>query len=860
MFLLLLVGVLGFHNAQAARAYFDGTFQSVSTVCPVTGNAVVATQSTAGYLTDPNEPFPKTGSIAYVRASSTNVSPCTNDAVGFEFFLPDGASLAIGAANPVRCYVVRLSDGATVEFTNNPSGFQGGCSQSPSTGANGGYYFGYAALPSGWQIQIHVPVQFNKQLLGIGGPNSHRLTVAAVTAYGTVFPYQPVTVFYQADFQNTGSSNVSSSAATLSTNLYSYFKDGQLYLDYGTTNSFGSSLSPANVPNTALNFPNISSNLSGLSPGTTYYWRYRFVTTAGTFNSLTQSFSTGAAASFALNVSKSGPGAGMVSSAPAGIGCGSTCSASFAQGTSVTLTATPASGSTFAGWSGACSGAGACTVTMDAAKSVGATFNTTTSGSFTLTVSKAGSGAGTVTSNPAGINCGTACGAGFSSGSTVTLSAAPSAGSSFAGWGGACTGAGACAVTMSAAQSVTATFNTTNTGSLGSLSLEVSGLPAGSSATLTITGPGGFSQTRTILTGTGQTLSDVSTGAYTVSAPSVVVGGTTYNPSPATQNVTVTTGSVTARVAYAQAPSATFALTVSKAGTGAGTVSSSPAGINCGSACSASFGSGASVILSAAPDSGSTFAGWSGACTGTGTCAVTMDAAKTVSATFGTAPAASPGVTAAKPASAPQNATVPKGSQGVPVLAFTLTPGATENVLLQSLTLQASGSGNDVLDLASVKVYLDANGNGQVDAGEVPGSGKFNADNGTFTLNTAQGASPGLTLDRPVQFLVAVDIASTLAQRAQILYASAPSLPAPLVLLLSPMLLLGALRLRSWRAGLLALLLALSLVACGGGTPAPVLKTYQVSLVALSAKGATSNQAATASGLSVQGATITVQK
>ena len=41
----------------------------------------------------------------------------------------------------------------------------------------------------------------------------------------------------------------------------------------------------------------------------------------------------------------------------------------------MTLTATAAAGSTFAGWSGACSGSGACTVAMDAAKTATATFN-----------------------------------------------------------------------------------------------------------------------------------------------------------------------------------------------------------------------------------------------------------------------------------------------------------------------------------------------------------------------------------------------------------------------------------------------------------------------------------------------------
>lgn len=79
------------------------------------------------------------------------------------------------------------------------------------------------------------------------------------------------------------------------------------------------------------------------------------------------------APTFALTVTKAG--AGTVVSSPAGIGCGATCNANFASGTVVTLTATADAGSGFAGWSGACSNAtGACVVTMDAAKSVNATF------------------------------------------------------------------------------------------------------------------------------------------------------------------------------------------------------------------------------------------------------------------------------------------------------------------------------------------------------------------------------------------------------------------------------------------------------------------------------------------------------
>ncbi|MGQ0699247.1 MAG: choice-of-anchor Q domain-containing protein, partial [Panacagrimonas sp.] len=85
--------------------------------------------------------------------------------------------------------------------------------------------------------------------------------------------------------------------------------------------------------------------------------------------------------SFLLGVTKDGTGAGTVTSTPAGIDCGSDCSESLAENTSVTLTANPASGSAFAGFSANCAPVSGmlekCTVSVDAAKTVTATFNTT---------------------------------------------------------------------------------------------------------------------------------------------------------------------------------------------------------------------------------------------------------------------------------------------------------------------------------------------------------------------------------------------------------------------------------------------------------------------------------------------------
>ncbi len=94
---------------------------------------------------------------------------------------------------------------------------------------------------------------------------------------------------------------------------------------------------------------------------------------------------TAVASSYTLSVSRTGTGSGTVTSTPSGINCGSTCSASFTAGASVSLSASPAGGSTFGGWSGACSGTGACSVTMSTARSVTATFTAATTITFTGT-------------------------------------------------------------------------------------------------------------------------------------------------------------------------------------------------------------------------------------------------------------------------------------------------------------------------------------------------------------------------------------------------------------------------------------------------------------------------------------------
>jgi probable HAF family extracellular repeat protein len=155
-----------------------------------------------------------------------------------------------------------------------------------------------------------------------------------------------------------------------------------------------------------------------------------------------------------------------------------------------------------------------------------------------------------------------------------------------------------------------------------------------------------------------------------------------------------------------------FALSVST--TGSGTVTSSPAGINCGATCSASFGTGAEVSLTQTAASGSAFAGWGGACSGVGTCIVTMSQAQNVSANFVQgSPPSSPLVAAVLPESrsALVNNTVTAfatiintGGSTAPQCAIAPSGGEPINFVYQTTNPQTNaltGTANTPVDIAA---------------------------------------------------------------------------------------------------------------------------------------------------------------
>jgi serine protease len=354
-------------------------------------------------------------------------------------------------------------------------------------------------------------------------------------------------------------------------------------------------------------------------------------------------------------------GNGTITINPGGSSCTSDCAfyVPYDANPAYTLTATPAGGYVFLGWAGDCAGTSPCSYTPNRAKTILARF--APAGSVVpITITKSGSGSGTVSSSPSGINCGSACAYNFASGSSVTLYAVADSKSNFAGWSGACAGTSiACTVSLNGAKSVSATFTTLDDYP-DAASLAVAIAPTSSTAGSLYSGTdqdwfkvtfptkgrwaiGTLGTTDTVgavFAADGVTLygsNDDANGSYnfellfTVPSPQTVLVRVTGYRDLAVQ----TTGPYTLQSVFV----ATYGVAVSRSGSGSGTVTSSVAGITCGSTCAAEFPSGSALTLTAVPDSGSVFLGWQGGCAGLGTCPLTMDGEKAVTAIFSTAPA-----------------------------------------------------------------------------------------------------------------------------------------------------------------------------------------------------------------------------
>jgi hypothetical protein len=153
----------------------------------------------------------------------------------------------------------------------------------------------------------------------------------------------------------------------------------------------------------------------------------------------------------------------------------------------------------------------------------------------------------------------------------------------------------------------------------GSVGYSISGVPSWLTASST---SGTVSTSATTITFT------INSGANTLS-PAIYNATITFTDTTNDNTVQTTTAVLTVN-----ALNLPINYTLSVGVSGNGSVTSLPAGINCGSVCTMNYASGTAVTLTATPAGGATFNSWNGACSGNGTCVVTMNSLENVTAIF----------------------------------------------------------------------------------------------------------------------------------------------------------------------------------------------------------------------------------
>jgi uncharacterized repeat protein (TIGR02543 family) len=350
----------------------------------------------------------------------------------------------------------------------------------------------------------------------------------------------------------------------------------------------------------AATLSGLSVSITGLSAGVTYTFSVVAKDAAGNTSSSSNSVQvTPQVSSYSLTIAA---GAGGTTSPAAG-------TYTYAVGATVSVTANPSSGYTFSGWSGAASG----------------------------------------TSNPVSVV--------MTGNRTLTASFAPVASSVSVNVGGAATGTFVADDYFSGGTTYSNT-NTIDTSAVGSVPAAVFQSERYGEFTYTIPNLSANAAyivtlyfAETYLSAAGARLFDVQiNGTTALSGFDIYAAAGAQNKGVAQSFNATATSSGQMAIKFTTGTSGvenpkvcgidvspgslqTYSLSVTKAGTGSGTVTGG--GVNCGSACTASVVSGSTVSLTATPASGSTFTGWSGSASGTANpTTVTMNGNKTVTATF----------------------------------------------------------------------------------------------------------------------------------------------------------------------------------------------------------------------------------
>jgi hypothetical protein len=291
--------------AHAAAGWFEGNSdtQSGSTCFGGPSGYGQITSNSVAYWTDPAAGYPAIGDKYWIRITTGAIGfgcPGGIDDVGYDLVLPAGTRLAIdlSSSNPddkVRCFGYSSATGKTFELTDqlwnapwDTAHKYKYCDSTklPSPGSYG-VDLGYRMLAQGQSFWLTVPVVSTKPLRGMAQAGNEAKAMAAVTSSVNTLaaPYQWETVFDRAAAVSYGAdavTGVTDTTAKTTGILDSWFRPGKVYVDIGegTGGTYTSSAGPFTVDDSSWRW-SVDQAWTGLTPGTDYSWRVRFVDSSG---------------------------------------------------------------------------------------------------------------------------------------------------------------------------------------------------------------------------------------------------------------------------------------------------------------------------------------------------------------------------------------------------------------------------------------------------------------------------------------------------------------------------------------------------------------------------------------------------
>lgn len=283
--------------AAATPQWIDGPFSNTTYFNVITGTTGILTNEWVGYWGTTDVSYPKTGELYYGRVVMANVGT-QNTAVTPNIVLPRGTFFDINPNDPsrkVRCYVWNFTTDATAEFGDAD------CDQQPSPGPfgaqfapSGSVHNGVWHVPPGWAIVVVFPIFSKAELSGLAsgqaacmigsvfaagsnevwdapGPGDTCPVPSGRGAYQGVFvAFNPPTIAYPSP----AATNVTATTARLHATLRTYYDPGTVFFDLGPTPAYGQ-VDSGPINDSSHTFQ-LTSDWSGLQPGTTYHWRVRF--------------------------------------------------------------------------------------------------------------------------------------------------------------------------------------------------------------------------------------------------------------------------------------------------------------------------------------------------------------------------------------------------------------------------------------------------------------------------------------------------------------------------------------------------------------------------------------------------------